>query len=384
VSNERCVRRLGLALALMVWISEATAGAGGLGFGRKAPTYTPSGQWEAFFVSNKGVASPVLQPIEQNNDKDWMNLHFTGYSGPKIRVAVMKVENLSANAQAAADTNAAVVTGNAEEVPVASLEEVLTSAVYGSNRFEVVDRKDIDKSLSEQDLSASGRAKKATAVKTGQILGAEYLVYAAINEWTPVKSRTGGAAGKAAGPLGLLGVQKSSSEVAMSFRVVDAATSKVLFTTVERATAGSWALDLAGLSGNEGGALAFKRASPIGYAVQACINKGVYKLAMWLKDRPWSGAVVMVEGSKIYINAGSNSGIAVGMELVALSRGKEMFDPVCGESVGEQTREIGTLRVASVQEKLSVAQIVEGCQGLKRGDRLEMRNGATLAQSSIR
>jgi curli biogenesis system outer membrane secretion channel CsgG len=310
-----------------------------------------------------------------------MSLRFTDYSGPKIRVAVMRVENKTATAAAASDTGAVVVTDKAAEVNVANIEEMLTSVVFNTHRFEVVDRKDIGKTLQEQDLGASGRAKKVTVAKTGQIVGAEYLIYAAVNEYTPVKSRTGGSAGKAAGALGLLGLSKSVSEVAMSFRVVDATSSATLFTTTERATAGSWAVDLAGISGNGGGAVASKQASPIGYAVQSCINKAVYNLVMKLKDRPWSGAVIRVAGQQAFVDAGSNTGLTSGVELVALSQGTEVRG-LNGESLGQETSVIGTLRVVNVQEKYSVAEIVEGCKGLKVGDRVELRNSPPIVVGS--
>jgi len=382
MKTGRGIRWLAAASTAMICIALNTPGEAALGFGKKSETFTPSGQGEPYFVDNRGNMKPVVQPVERNSDKDWMGLHFTDYSGPKIRVAVMKVENKTATAAAANDTNAAVVTQKAAEVPVGSIEDLLSSAMDHSNRFELVDRKDIEKTLSEQDLGASGRAKKSTVVKTGQIHGADYLIYASINEFTPVKNRTGGSGGKAGSALSLIGVSRSTSEVAMSFRVIDATTSAQLFNTTTRATAENWGLDLSGLTGKSGGAVATQNASPINYAVQSCINKGVYELVTKLKARPWSGAVVKVDGQTVYINAGTNGGLTAGAELVAVGQGKELFDPVTGESLGKETSVIGILRVVDVKEKYSVAEITEGCKGLKTGDRVELRNSPTIVATS--
>lgn len=382
MSIERRFCRMAVVWIALAWICTGISWAGGLGFGRKAPAYVPSSRWEGYFVNDKGVASPLLQPLEQNDDKSWMFLRFTNYPGARIRVAVMKVENRTATAEAANDTNAAVVTREAAQVPVSGIEEMLTTSIFNTNRFELVDRKDIEKSLSEQDLGASGRAKKGTAVKTGQILGADYLIYASVNEWTSVRSRTGGSGGSSAGALGLLGVQRTSSEVAMSFRVVDAATSKVVFQTTERATAGSWGIALGGISSGKGGAVDFERASPIGYAVQSCINKGTYKLATWIKERPWSAVVAQVDGQSVYVNSGANGGLASGVELVALKQGKEVFDPVTGESLGQPPIVMGTLRVVKVLDKFSIAEVVEGCKGIQKGDRLELKTSPTIVITS--
>lgn len=382
MKTGRGIRWLAAASTAMICIALNTPGEAALGFGKKSETFTPSGQGEPYFVDGRGNMKPVLQPVERNSDKDWMGLRYTDYSGPRIRVAVMKVENKTATAAAANDTSAVVMTQKAAEVPVASIEDLLSSAMDHSNRFELVDRKDIEKTLSEQDLGASGRVKKSTAVKTGQITGADYLIYASVNEFTPVKSRAGGGGGKAGSALSLLGVSRSTSEVAMSFRVVDAATSAQLFNTTTRATAENWAVDLSGLSGKSGGAVATQNASPINYAVQSCINKGVYELVTKLKARPWSGAVVKVEGQSVYINAGTNAGLTAGVELVAIGEGKELFDPVTGESLGKETTAIGILRVTDVKEKFSVAEVTEGCKGLKTGDRIELRNSPPIVVTS--
>jgi curli biogenesis system outer membrane secretion channel CsgG len=381
MSTGSHVRWLAMAWAAMICVALAATGEAALGFGRKSESFTPSGQWEPYFVDSRGNMSAFLQPPEKNQDKDWMYLRFTDYSGPKISVAVMKVENKTATAEAASNTGAIVVTEKAAEVNVANVEGMLTSAIFNTNRFEVVDRKGMEKTLQEQDLGASGRAKKDTAAKTGQIQGAEYLIYAEVNEYTPVKSRTGGSGGKAAGPLGIIGLSKSISEVAMSFRVVDAATSVTLFNSTQRATAGSWDVNLAGISGGGGGGVDSKQASPIGYAVQACINKAVYNLVMRLKDRPWGGSVIKVAGQQVYVDAGSTRGLTSGMELVALSQGADVRG-LNGESLGKESSVIGTLRLMNVQEKYSVAEVVEGCKGLKLGDRVELRNSPTAAITS--
>ena len=43
---------------------------------------------------------------------------------------------------------------------------------------------------------------------------------------------------------------------------------------------------------------------------------------------------------------------------------------------------IGTLRVTDVKEKYSIAEIVEGCKGLKTGDRVELRNSPPIVATS--
>jgi curli biogenesis system outer membrane secretion channel CsgG len=358
--------------------AEAEAAAG---LRRNKPVYTPSGSWEGYFLNERGVARPVLHPVEQNKDKEWMDLRFTEYGGPKIRLAVMGVENKTAGAEAADETRAVTVTENPAEVPVSAIDEMLTSAVMSTRRFEMVERSAIEALLSEQDLGASGRVAQGSAAETGKLIGAEYLLFASVNEWTPNKSQVGGAGGSGRGALSAIGAQKSQAEVSMSFRVVDVSTGQVLFATTERATLGNWKIGLGGSDGSAAGVLGYEKKTPIGYAVQACMNKGIYKVAYWFQDRPWRGAVMKVGEGRVYINAGRNSGVAEGMVLSALSEGSKLVDPVTGTVLGAETQRVGTLRVVQVEDKYSVAEIAQGCEKLKVGDKVELTPAASTSAS---
>ena len=90
-------------------------------------------------------------------------------------------------------------------------------------------------------------------------------------------------------------------------------------------------------------------------------------------ERTWRGAVLEVEGDRAYIDAGTRSGLAVGMILDVLAQDKEILDPETGLAVGSVTGKIGRLRVIDVQEHFSSASAVEGCEKLKPGDLVELR-----------
>jgi len=99
-------------------------------------------------------------------------------------------------------------------------------------------------------------------------------------------------------------------------------------------------------------------AAPINYAVQACINKAAYRIANSLKSQAWRGSVAQVKGDKVYINAGSNRGIQMGMKLTALAKGAALIDPETKLPLGNDTEAIGTLTVTTVNESFSIAVIV--------------------------
>lgn len=347
-----------------------------------ATSYTPGTEWEGYFKDDKGFTKELLEPLELNADKDWLGLLFTDYTGPTISISVMKVENKTAAAEqvvhAVNETDAAgpaviVGTGGLAEVPVGSIEELLTTSLFNTHRFELVERKAVGAVLAEQDFGEGGRVAVPTAAGVGQIQGAKYLIFASVNEWTPTKSKVGGGGGFFKKVGGIVAGGKSTAEVAMSFRVVDATTSKVLFAINEKATAGNWNIGLGALGGGALGGGSMQKNSPVNYAVVACINKGVYQLATWMKDRGWSGAVMKVKtDGKVYINAGRDSGLQPQTKLTVLSKGEELVDPTTGRVLGFETEAIGSLVVTSVTDAYSVAAVLEGCEEIKIGDEVQL------------
>ncbi len=364
-------------LALLIAVALAT-----VALAEKHPFIAPVG-WGPYFKTDKGEMKNLQEPLEKNSDKDWMFLQFTDYIGPKNRLAVMQVENKTANMEQFERTKEGTFAINPRvaEVPVAGIEELITASFVNCKRYRLVERKALDQTLAEQDLGAGGRVAKPSAAAVGKMLGAQFLIFAAVNEWTPERSKTGGAAGAVAGGilggvgLGGIGAKKSEAEVAMSFRIVDATSGEVITSIVERAKAGSWGLGFGaggfGSGGGGGGIVGIEKNAPISFAVQSCINKAVYKIATALADRPWYGSVMKVSEEKVYVNAGSASGLTAGMQLSVLAKGEELVDPETGTTLGSELTPIGSLKIVDVQEKYSVANITEGCVGMKAGDVLQ-------------
>lgn len=323
----------------------------------QAESYTPGPGWEGYFRLENGLTQKIQQPVEVHSDREWMGLLFTDYQGPKTKIGVMKIENRTPNAEA-------FNMPGYVEVPTAGIEEVLSTALFRTHRFELVERKRVGAVMAEQDFGATDRVSQPTAAGLGKIQGADYVIYGVVNEWTP---HTGG---KSFGNI----LGKGEAEVAMSFTVTDATSGQVVFQTTERARAGNWSISAFGASAHE--------SSPTGYAVQSCINKAVYKIAMSLEDRAWRGSVVKVSGDQVIINAGRNKGMEAGMTLKALAKGEELVDPETGLSLGAELESIGSLMITSVADNHSSAAILEGCKGLQVGDRVELSSKQDLESST--
>jgi curli biogenesis system outer membrane secretion channel CsgG len=185
------------------------------------------------------------------------------YNGPKARIAVSKFVDKSAKGY-----------GGIGE----GMAEMLTTALFNTNRFIVLERGDLGEVLAEQDLAASGRIKQGSAAPVGQIEGAELRVVGAITEFEP---NAGGAGGGLMVPGFGVGLSVQNAHIAIDIRIIDAKTSRILAAhTVE----GS-AQDVGGLGGIAGGypplAVGFGSfaKTPMEKAIRVCLQTAVSYIA---------------------------------------------------------------------------------------------------------
>ncbi|MGB5738531.1 MAG: hypothetical protein WBM54_04240, partial [Woeseia sp.] len=94
--------------------------------------------------------------------------------------------------------------------------------------------------------------------------------------------------------------------------------------------------------------------TPIGQAVIAGINQGVFDLIKEIGSKGAEGSIVKADAAQIYLNLGEDS-VAVGDILEVRSKGEELIDPETGISLGGAETVLGTIRVTQVQEKFSIA-----------------------------
>jgi hypothetical protein len=85
---------------------------------------------------------------------------------------------------------------------------------------------------------------------------------------------------------------------------------------------------------------------------------------------------VYSQGDYVYINAGSNQGVAVGQEFsVVRPRGQFTSDFTKKKGwLGVYTQELGRLRVVDVKERVSVARVAFSCEMMLLGDLLRAAN----------
>lgn len=130
------------------------------------------------------------------------------YNGPQKRIAVSAFDN------------------RAGDLGIGrGMSDMLTSALFNTGRFIVLERDQLDEVMAEQDRANSDRFKKETAAPKGQLEGAELLIRGSVTHFEP--NCKGGSAILVSAKQACLGI---------NLRILDAATGRVLNATTVDAT----------------------------------------------------------------------------------------------------------------------------------------------------
>lgn len=353
-----------------------------------------SADYVAYSVDETGK-KPLPQTLDGVSSASLVNVQWGDYRGAKTRIGVLPVENNSNEGSIQVLGASGTITYDFEKggVPVQGIEAILIDVMNNTGRFRLLERTVLNEALAEQDLGASGRISAPSAAKIGKVLGAQYLLQAVITNYEQgVESKTsalggllGGAIGGTAGALvSGLGVSSSKGVVGMNLRLIDAQTSEIVFSEqVETDLSesgitygGGIALSSAAL----GGFVSKYSKTPVGRAVIAASNKGVYELIKQIGAKSASGSVVKADTNKVYINMGAGS-VDEGEILNVLKKGVQLIDPETGISLGSEDEYIGSIRVRTVKEKFSIAE-GQNIQmaSISRGDTVESTRAAPVLE----
>ncbi len=305
-----------------------------------------------------GPSSPA---VEEYRGDSWLNLGFSNtYTGPRVRIAIGELKDR---------TGTSVSFGSGGDfcrVPMVTTRNLLTTALAHTGRFDVAELEVSDPLHRAKDgmvePSRGGDWQERTR-SSGIPGGFQYLITGSVNDW---RFNSGGAGVEIRhGRVG-----ERSVAAAMCFRVADARTGQILYATSEQAEIGLGNVDSGGTF-NSGWSESMSAA--IRSAIEACIYRAAHRFAGWFVDRPWTGTVSAVEPDRIIIGAGRHQGMRAGMILGLLSRSRRLIDPETGLVLGAVTEKTGRLRMVEVRDQSSIAEVVDGCDGVKPGDRVELQ-----------
>ena len=252
---------------------------------------------------------------------------------------------------------------------------LLTKRLAEDGKYRIVERKNLQKVLSEQDLGASNRVKQGTNAKIGRVQGADAILMGTITVFgqdTRSNSINTGAVtrGKLGGILGNVNVGGRSDKaiVEISYRLVDAESSEVIAVGEARGESKrkSSGIGLAGYGNGSGGNLGVNMTSSnfLETVIGEATVDSVTKLAAIANSKEQSIArrtteveakIAEIAGNKVYLAAGTNDGVQQ-CDRFEISRViKEIKDPSTGEVLDLQTEKVGELMVMEVRDKISIA-----------------------------
>jgi curli biogenesis system outer membrane secretion channel CsgG len=188
------------------------------------------------------------------------------YNGPKARIAVGRIIDKTGGADKKTSISyqlgvlrrksSSFESVDAENI-TGGIRDLLTTALFQSDRFIVLEREAISDVLVEQEFSASGRVGEQSRIPTGQIEGAELLVVGALTAFDA------GAAGGVAFPLpiplnhgrdaAILDLEYRKGYVAMDLRVIDVRTGRIVSTVSVDGTARKFGAGVSGIVGTRHG-----------------------------------------------------------------------------------------------------------------------------------
>lgn len=185
------------------------------------------------------------------------------YSGPKARIAVTRFTDKSGKGYWTGEI------GN-------GMADMLTTALFNTNRYIVLERQILQDVLGEQDLAAAGRVQAGTEAPIGKIEGAEILVVGAVTEFEPRAAGAGGGLGGIlGGRFGAIAGAFKKAHIAIDLRLVDAKTSRILAAISVEGSASDVGGMFGILGGTVGGGLGGYKNTPTEKAIRVCLQEAV-------------------------------------------------------------------------------------------------------------
>jgi len=143
--------------------------------------------------------------------------------------------------------------------------------------------------------------------------------------------------------IGFVRQTKSYTEAKVEVRVFDVNAGKEIFTEQLQASADDSTYRF--FASDREDYLSYRR-DLMRYGVKVAVRKSVPKIFDLASKLDWVGRVAKIIGTKIYLNAGRDSGINVGDILKIITEGQEIFDPETGALIGMSKGDMkGTIEV---------------------------------------
>jgi curli biogenesis system outer membrane secretion channel CsgG len=275
-------------------------------------------------------------------------------SGPPVAVLNFDTQGLSGNWW-----------GNFE--PGVAVSDLLTDQLVNGGKFNVLDRTHIGSVMQEHSLSTSGEVSPASAIQTGQLVGARYLITGNVLQL----DKTGQSGGSAGGLIGgfaggvVGGLSNTRVTIKIAVRVIDSQTGQIVQSFADEETKSNTSIGFGGFGG--GGFGSYSNSNFESSTMGHLINDEAAKIAADLDPSKFnsgpalpslSGRIIEVDGADAILNIGRARGITVGQYFDVIKQ-HAIKDPDSGKML-MMSEPIGKVQITSVSADTSVGHRVSG------------------------
>ncbi len=253
------------------------------------------------------------------------------------------------------------------------ITDMLVDRLVNDGTYSVIERKQLDKIIAEQNFSNSDRADASTAAKIARILGVDAIIIGSITQFGNDNSETKAGGGiRALDKIGIGGLDKKKSRaiVQITARMVDTSTAEILASAQGKGESERGGVGILGggssWSGGGGGGLDMKSSGFQGTIIGEATNKAVTEVAGQLEAKATNLPTVTVEieglvadadpSGTLILNVGSKNGVKVGDVLNVKRKVREVRDPDSGKVIRSVMDPVGTVTITQVDGSSSVGK----------------------------
>jgi curli biogenesis system outer membrane secretion channel CsgG len=294
----------------------------------------------------------------------------------KPRIAILDFDYATVQSYSSAMFGANVDIGK-------GITDLLVTGLVKDGTFSIIERKALDKIMTEQNFSNSQRADPNSAAKIGKLLGVDAIVEGSITQFGNETKKVGlGGNGGSFGGFGLGGIGHSNSKanVSITCRIINVDTGEIM--GVAEGTGESSRSSTSLLGGGSkgwdsgGGNVDFGSSNfqntIIGEATKAAVGKLTIDMVsnapkISVRTIVVDGLVAAVDGGQVVLNVGRKAGVNVGDQLDVVRVTKEIKDPATGAVIRRLTTTVGVVQATDVDDSSAVCNVVSG-SGFKTGD----------------
>jgi TolB-like protein len=214
---------------------------------------------------------------------------------------------------------------------------------------------------SSKEIYTGGGVKLVQLSRKAKVQGVNFVIFGRVIE-ARVREKTD--------EIGVVRETKAYSEAKVEIRIFDVNNNREIFND----TLGGYADDstLRFFANDRESQLTYRR-DLMRYSVKVAVRRSVPPILEISSKLDWVGRVAKIIGSKVYLNAGRDSGINVSDILKVVTEGQEIYDPETGAMIGVSKGDVkGTIEVIDYFGADGAIAILHSGGSVQEGDFVQL------------